>query len=601
LVRVLQTFSTAHAALGAKRTTLGATMANLRRADGAGAASPTVVGTAKGATTMSLRGLGVDRSALAGADLEQSATPGPASAERLHRASARDGYDTKPARANDKGATAEARHDRAQASEQRSDPFLHLARPVPQPARALARECVGLDKPLDLDATQLDRLASLQAKLGEGGVAMFTRMTKGSMLALADALAASSAESAATNRDLDARGEAAACLCAGKEKDTLAAFETCVRVAARGKVIVEQDINALVQQVLRESYLIGSEQLLDYAEKVKFYNHLKKKARAQLKDARATKAEWQPRQAAMGEGKTFVSERPFAMKELDEGTGEWYVPTTSEKDVEEEIRNVAANATSSLPSPALDYETFIGPSTLSSQDRVFLETAWREHDAICDNIARMVEIVPKLTRDELKHYLPRFLDALHGGAWKNTHEPEMIKIYNALTPIQCVAALNERLHPLVRGYSRDGGLLGPLGLNKSEVLQIDLHLNDGCVQVADELHLPFGTDPKKIQAALEASLKRVPPSAGPQAPSTGSMTSANPSIGSPRVARTTEQLDVYIKGLEDKMNGIGDDAQLANVDLQNELQKQQQLLQMMSNISKMLHETALAVVRKMGG
>ena len=42
---------------------------------------------------------------------------------------------------------------------------------------------------------------------------------------------------------------------------------------------------------------------------------------------------------------------------------------------------------------------------------------------------------------------------------------------------------------------------------------------------------------------------------------------------------------------------IGDDAQLANIDLQNALQKQQQTLQTISNVSKMLHDTAMAIVR----
>lgn len=53
--------------------------------------------------------------------------------------------------------------------------------------------------------------------------------------------------------------------------------------------------------------------------------------------------------------------------------------------------------------------------------------------------------------------------------------------------------------------------------------------------------------------------------------------------------------------LAEKMNSVGDDAQLANVELQNVLQKQQQTLQMMSNISKMMHDTAMAVIRKIGG
>jgi uncharacterized protein YoxC len=46
---------------------------------------------------------------------------------------------------------------------------------------------------------------------------------------------------------------------------------------------------------------------------------------------------------------------------------------------------------------------------------------------------------------------------------------------------------------------------------------------------------------------------------------------------------------------------ISDDAQLANIDLQNMLQKQQQLVQIMSTVSKVVHDTAMAVIRKIGG
>lgn len=56
-----------------------------------------------------------------------------------------------------------------------------------------------------------------------------------------------------------------------------------------------------------------------------------------------------------------------------------------------------------------------------------------------------------------------------------------------------------------------------------------------------------------------------------------------------------------LKQFEEKLNSIGDDAQLANVDMQNWLQKQQQTLQMMSNISKMIFDNAMAVIRKIGG
>jgi PKD repeat protein len=56
----------------------------------------------------------------------------------------------------------------------------------------------------------------------------------------------------------------------------------------------------------------------------------------------------------------------------------------------------------------------------------------------------------------------------------------------------------------------------------------------------------------------------------------------------------------YVKTLEGQLDSVGDDAQLSNVDLQTELQKQQQTLQMLSNISKMLHDTALSIIRKVG-
>jgi hypothetical protein len=56
-----------------------------------------------------------------------------------------------------------------------------------------------------------------------------------------------------------------------------------------------------------------------------------------------------------------------------------------------------------------------------------------------------------------------------------------------------------------------------------------------------------------------------------------------------------------ITGFEEKLQTVGEDAQLANVDLQNMLQQQQQTLQLLSNISKAQHDTALSVIRKIGG
>ena len=61
-----------------------------------------------------------------------------------------------------------------------------------------------------------------------------------------------------------------------------------------------------------------------------------------------------------------------------------------------------------------------------------------------------------------------------------------------------------------------------------------------------------------------------------------------------------KEWDGYIKNLEERLAGVGDDAQLANIDLQNNLQKAQQILQTLSNVSKMLHDTSMAIIRKIG-
>jgi chromosome segregation ATPase len=62
-----------------------------------------------------------------------------------------------------------------------------------------------------------------------------------------------------------------------------------------------------------------------------------------------------------------------------------------------------------------------------------------------------------------------------------------------------------------------------------------------------------------------------------------------------------DQVQVKLAELEETLNTVGDDAQLANVDLQNILQKQQQTLQMMSNVMKTLHDAAKSAIQNMKG
>jgi len=71
---------------------------------------------------------------------------------------------------------------------------------------------------------------------------------------------------------------------------------------------------------------------------------------------------------------------------------------------------------------------------------------------------------------------------------------------------------------------------------------------------------------------------------------------------------TVEEFDVakfvalqkYIEQLEENLQSVGEDAQMGNIDMQSALEKQQQTLQMLSNVSKMLHDTSMAIIRKIG-
>ena len=63
------------------------------------------------------------------------------------------------------------------------------------------------------------------------------------------------------------------------------------------------------------------------------------------------------------------------------------------------------------------------------------------------------------------------------------------------------------------------------------------------------------------------------------------------------LGQTASAIDADIASLTDK---IGDDALQQNADLQNMILSQQQFIQALSNVSKILHDTALAIIRKAG-
>ena len=62
---------------------------------------------------------------------------------------------------------------------------------------------------------------------------------------------------------------------------------------------------------------------------------------------------------------------------------------------------------------------------------------------------------------------------------------------------------------------------------------------------------------------------------------------------------TFDELDHHIEDFADILQRIGDDAQIANADLRNTLAKQQQALRLMTDLSTAMHDTAMAIIRRL--
>jgi hypothetical protein len=66
-----------------------------------------------------------------------------------------------------------------------------------------------------------------------------------------------------------------------------------------------------------------------------------------------------------------------------------------------------------------------------------------------------------------------------------------------------------------------------------------------------------------------------------------------------RTAASQAELQHYIQALQSQMTSVGDDSQLANVALQDALQKEQQTIQTLDDILKDMNDTANAIIHNM--
>jgi hypothetical protein len=141
-------------------------------------------------------------------------------------------------------------------------------------------------------------------------------------------------------------------------------------------------------------------------------------------------------------------------------------------------------------------------------------------------------------------------------------------------------------------------------LVQSVMREAYLQQADDLKKYKDKVHY-FNETKKKIRDEQEKVRKaKITPGSAPLLKMNITAGKGIPTIISSQnagIVKTEQERQDYLRYLQAQLNVVGDDAQLANMDLQSALQKQQQILNMIANIGKLLNDTAMDTVRKIGG
>jgi len=500
------------------------------------------------------------------------------------------------------------------------NPFDKLARQnAHQTPRRVAETSNKLDNELDLDFGVLARLVALEKKLGGKFGDSFAKLRQGSMLLTCDGNALRHRQFPLDNEAMKRLSQLIADKGAMVTREEV---DAVLKLEGRFFAGMKMSVQALVQRVLRESYQLQNQLLWDYGERVRRLNKQKKTLREELLEpARQTKSVWASLQSLLGKDETYRADEPFLWRELDDN-GDIVTLTLSEEDAAY-YQSAAADAASDSSTGSFlqrQLQILNGPSRLTGTDKEILEmmkgtAAAGNEDFMRDRLDELCSAVGRMNKDDLKMYLKPLLHELFDGI---TDDEEILEVYRNLEPAQF-------MFMIAQGYEEE-----KLDLGGSESDEFIMMARLAANELADEIGRPLSDFEKKATKVARSwrgqhrgmsaeqiiahenleikgdEARKLLNALGPALELENQVNLAkqeeveqtNPIAGAPRPINTMKQMDEYIETLEQKLNSIGDDAQLANVDLQNALQKQQQTLQMMSNISKILHDTSMAMIRK---
>jgi hypothetical protein len=371
------------------------------------------------------------------------------------------------------------------------------------------------------------------------------------------------------------------------------------------------DVNQLVQSVLTEAYQENSKDLYFYAEKIKFFNNVKKAIRKELTRARE----------AMVDAKQEILTQPCTKVQIDaDFTNSTNVRVTQLTQEQQTRTADAAFKTAEFKGDwkvtdgrrwdplAIDLNGDGSVTTIDKKQGVFDLSTRSENRQRRGRVGSMgvsQEDLNKLSMssagiladvNENRDSVTQFTE------WFGAEEGILVFDRNANGNIEGEDLFGDKMVTgrNVRNGYEDLALLDTNADGKVDFNDNDFHKlrvwqdknSDGIAQEDETKHL---FEHRLVSLATHAQEGAL------QGENSKVIKEGSTSVQLENAIFTKAELETYIKKFEEELNSVGDDAQLANVDLQNWLQKQQQTLQMMSNISKMLHDTAMSVIRKVGG
>ena len=403
---------------------------------------------------------------------------------------------------------------------------------------------------------------------------------------------------------------AVAAINAGNTEAAVTAVATATR--AQG-ITTYNDVNALVQQVLREAYIQNTEDLRMFAEKVKFFNAVKETLRNELSRARESLTNAIEANPGVSSDEHMSLREPFLPSNVD---------TTFRGGTDVSVSDAYKAFDGRSADAAFTTGEFGGNWTTTSGQRWDPLAVDLNRDGRVETIDAAGGVFDLGSRTESRTRVDgnAIGDVQASGSGLRTRWSDEREVTTRFTewfgPAEGIVVLDRNGDGRIQGQDLFGDqfVTGRDVANGYEDLALLDSNNDGTFDFNDErfhevqIWQDANSDGIAQEGEMSSLFQNGISSLDLQA-TAGAVAGEDSAVireGSQFRALdgaifSREQLENYISSTEDQLNTVGDDAQLANVDLQNMLQKQQQTLQMMSNISKSLHDTAMSVIRKIGG